>query len=230
TGVVAAPAARPGVGLGPRGRRAGGGRARAQAPPGAGRRRRRAHRRRHGARCRLQVRGGPAAVRWWHRLDVRLFASYAAVTAVAAAAALVTVRLLVPPLFDRRMGGRLPGPMGGRPGMHDALTSALDRGLVTALLVGLVAAAVAAALVTRWVLRPIARVRTATRRLAAGHYDERVAPPREPDLAGLAEDVNALARSLDDTERRRAQLVGDVAHEMRTPLTTIRGYAEAMVD
>lgn len=169
-------------------------------------------------------------MRWWHRLDVRLFASYAAVTAVAAAAALVTVRLLVPPLFDRRMGGRLPGPMGGRPGMHDALTSALDRGLVTALLVGLVAAAVAAALVTRWVLRPIARVRTATRRLAAGHYDERVAPPREPDLAGLAEDVNALARSLDDTERRRAQLVGDVAHEMRTPLTTIRGYAEAMVD
>ncbi|HEX6417818.1 MAG TPA: ATP-binding protein [Acidimicrobiales bacterium] len=170
-------------------------------------------------------------MRWWQRLDVRLFASYAAVTAAGAAVLLVTVRLLVPPLFDRRVRGG--GPMGARgpgAGMHDALTGALDRALVVALLASLAAAVIVAALVARWILRPIGRVRTATRRLAAGHYDERVPEPSEPELAALAADVNALARSLADTERRRTVLVGDVAHELRTPLTTIRGYAEGMAD
>ncbi|HEX6425077.1 MAG TPA: HAMP domain-containing sensor histidine kinase [Acidimicrobiales bacterium] len=169
-------------------------------------------------------------VRWWQRLDVRLFASYAAVTVAGAVVLLVTVRLLVPPLFDRRMGS---GPRAGRgPGhdAHDALTGALDRALVVALVASLVAAVIVAVLVARAILGPVGRVRTATRRLAAGHYGERVPEPAEPELAALAADVNALARSLDDTERRRTQLVSDVAHELRTPLTTIRGYAEGLAD
>jgi signal transduction histidine kinase len=120
--------------------------------------------------------------------------------------------------------------MGGGPTLHDALVGALDRSLVVALLASLVAAAVIAALVARRILRPISEVRAATRRLAAGRYDRHVAPPVELELAALAADVNSLARSLDDTERRRVELVSDVAHELRTPLTTIRGYAEGMLD
>ena len=170
-------------------------------------------------------------MKWWRRLDVRLFASYAAVTAAGATVLLVTTRLLVPRLFDRRVGaGPARGPMGGGPTMHDALVGALDRSLVVALLASLVAAAMIAALVARRILRPISEVRAATRRLAAGRYDQHVAPPVELELAALAADVNSLARSLDDTERRRAELVSDVAHELRTPLTTIRGYAEGMLD
>lgn len=171
-------------------------------------------------------------MRWWHRLDVRLFASYAAVTATGATVLLLTTRELAPHLFDRRLeGAGEPGRMmGDGPSMHDALGRALDDALAVALLASLVAAAVVAGLVARRILGPIGEVRRATRRLAAGHYDERVDLPAEPELAGLAADVNALGRTLDDSERRRAQLVGDVAHELRTPLTTIRGYAEGMVD
>jgi histidine kinase len=171
-------------------------------------------------------------VKWWRRLDVRLFASYAAVTAAGATVLLVTTRLLVPRLFDRRIGARGPAgsAMGSRPAMHDALVGALDRSLTVALLASLAAAAVMAALVARRILHPISEVRAATRRIAAGRYDQSVDPPVEPELAGLAADVNALARTLGDTERRRAELVTDVAHELRTPLTTIRGYAEGMLD
>ncbi len=75
-----------------------------------------------------------------------------------------------------------------------------------------------------------AQVRDATRRLANGHYDERVAEPGELELAELARDVNRLAVELETTERRRARLVSEVAHEMRTPLTTIDGYVEGMLD
>ena len=46
--------------------------------------------------------------------------------------------------------------------------------------------------------------------------------PRELELAALAADVNRLADALETTERRRAQLISEVAHEMRTPLTTIQ--------
>jgi histidine kinase len=108
--------------------------------------------------------------------------------------------------------------------------ASLDRALVIALAASLAAAAVIAALVSQQILRPIERVRAATRRLAAGHYDEQIDPPAEAELAALVDDVNALASTLADTEQRRAELVSDVAHELRNPLTTIRGYAEGMAD
>ena len=54
--------------------------------------------------------------------------------------------------------------------------------------------------------------------------------PREPELAALAADVNTLASSLADTEARRTRLLGDVAHEMRTPLTALDGYVEGLID
>lgn len=168
---------------------------------------------------------------WWRRLHVRLFASYAAVAFAGAAVLLLTIRLLVPALFDQRMraGNRL-GRGAANPAMHDALTAALNRSLLLALVVSLAVAAIIAAVVARRILRPIDDVRAAARRLAAGHYDERVAAPVEPELAALAADVNELGRSLADTERKRAQLVSDIAHELRTPLTTVRGYAEGMSD
>ena len=167
---------------------------------------------------------------WWRRLTTRLFVSYAVVAGAGAAALLVTTRLLVPRLFDRRVGGNLgPGSSRG-PTMHDAVVVALDRALLVAVVVSLVSAGLFALLVARRILLPIDRVRAATRRIAAGHYDEPVEPPAEGELAALAHDVNALARALAETEQRRAELVSDVAHELRTPLTTIRGYAEGMAD
>jgi histidine kinase len=49
-------------------------------------------------------------------------------------------------------------------------------------------------------------------------------------MAALAADVNTLARGLAATEQRRTQLLGDVAHEMRTPLTVLDGYVEGIID
>ncbi len=54
--------------------------------------------------------------------------------------------------------------------------------------------------------------------------------PSESELAALATDVNTLAAALADTETRRTRLLGDVAHEMRTPLTSLDGYVEGLID
>ncbi len=171
------------------------------------------------------------------RLPVRLFASYALVIAVGASTAYLTVRLLVPPLFDHRMGMMSGSGMGmggqyGHTGTtpHAALISALNTALLVAVLATAVAAGVVAAFVTRRLLRPLEQVRAATRRIAAGEYDAAVPLPAEPELAALAADVNTLATTLAETETRRTRLLGDVAHEMRTPLTALDGYIEGLID
>ncbi len=189
------------------------------------------------------------------RLPTRMFMSYVAVIAVGAATAYFTVRFLAPPLFDHQMGamnghngaGAVAGMGGGNgPGgmhstggssagtvdssTHAALISALNTALVVAIAVSIAAGAVVAAFVTRRLLRPLESVRVATQRIAAGDYATTVPMPAEPELAALAADVNALGGALAGTEARRTRLLGDVAHEMRTPLTTLDGYVEGLID
>ncbi len=165
----------------------------------------------------------------WRRLDVRLFASYALVAIVVVAALAITVGLIAPSRFDDELRS-IAGTESNESESHSVFVDALRSSLPIALMVSLAAAAIVSALVTRKILLPVRRVRDATRRLAAGHYDERVAEPGELELAELARDVNRLAIELETTERRRTRLISEVAHEMRTPLTTIEGYVEGILD
>lgn len=169
------------------------------------------------------------------RLDVRLFLSYGLVVLVGAITFAITFLVLAPTVFDNRMGDmtRMGTNMMGstaRSSSHDAFVHAIWVALPVAVLVSVGVAALVAAFVARRILRPIEDVRRATARLGAGHYDERVDAPDEPELAALAHDVNRLAAALQETESRRSRLIGEVAHEMRTPLTTIDGYVEGMLD
>ena len=111
-----------------------------------------------------------------------------------------------------------------------AFLDALSRALIIGLLVSLVIAVLLAAVLSGRIMRPIARIRAAARRLAGGHYDERIPLPADTQLSELAEDFNELAATLQETEVRRMQLVSEVAHELRTPLTTIQGYMEGLID
>ena len=183
------------------------------------------------------------------RLTVRLFASYALIVSVGVLTVYVTVRLLAPRLFDDKVGmmghgaggagsgmgpGMGPGAGGGAGAngaqLHAAFGSALDTSLLVGLAASVLAAGVATVFVARRLLRPLDAVRRATRRLAEGHYTEKVPVPREAELAALAIDVNNLASTLAETEHRRVQLISEVAHELRTPLTTIDGYMEGLLD
>jgi signal transduction histidine kinase len=118
------------------------------------------------------------------------------------------------------------GPRGGR--------SAAGRALLTIGISGSVAAGLAASVMARSAARritePIREIGSATRRMAGGNYAVRVPPGDTLELAALAKDVNALAAELEETEARRLQLIGDLAHELRTPLQTIEGSMEALMD
>jgi signal transduction histidine kinase len=96
--------------------------------------------------------------------------------------------------------------------------------------VALVAAVGVSLFVTARIVGPIQRLAIASRRIAAGHYAERVVPGSRDELGDLATSFNEMAASLEAAERRRLELIGDVAHELRTPVTTLEGYLEELLD
>ncbi|MEU6408337.1 ATP-binding protein [Microbispora sp. NPDC046933] len=162
-------------------------------------------------------------------MTVRLVLSHLAVLVVA-----LTAMNLVASVVD---GFDEPAPA-DRTGL-EALTAVLGARrpgevdlelLWPALAVGMAAALVLSLVFSRFLLRPLRQVRAATHRLADGHYDDVLDVPREPGLAALVKDVNRLAAALADVQRRRARLVSEIAHEMRTPITILSGQIEGMAD
>jgi signal transduction histidine kinase len=173
---------------------------------------------------------------WPRRLRTRLFLSYVVVVAAGATAMTVVGTVVTRTAYDRRIGGFGLGRGQGRSGQvtESQLRAALDESLLQALLVGiaaaLITAAIAAIFVGRRLLRPIDELRAAARRMAAGDYAVRVPIPTDIELASLAHDVNELGEHLASTEQRRTQLLTEVTHELRTPITVIRGQMEALLD
>ncbi|SNY47430.1 sensor histidine kinase [Paractinoplanes atraurantiacus] len=85
-------------------------------------------------------------------------------------------------------------------------------------------------LIARQVSRPVRRLTGASQMLAAGMLDVRVRVKGESELARLAASFNTMAGALEQSEERQRRLIADVAHEMRTPLSNLRGYLEALSD
>jgi len=170
------------------------------------------------------------------RLRTRILLSYLLVIAVGGSVTYLVVRLLAPRLFDDRMhlgpgaGQSMGAGMGSGGSVRDAFRSAVN----VALLIGLAGSLLAAGALAVWaglrLVRPLSQLRPATRRVAAGDYAAQVLPPPVPELAELAEDGNVLAAALAAIETRRTRLLGEVAHEMRTPLTALDGYVEGLID
>ncbi|HEY3061952.1 MAG TPA: ATP-binding protein [Chloroflexota bacterium] len=177
--------------------------------------------------------------RWWAGLGAKLFLAFGAVVLVGVSTLWVGVSLTAPGLFEQHMqgmmGGGLGSMMGGTSGAMDAsLTAAfreaMGQALVLATLAAVLAAVVASLFVTGRILRPLRRLASASRRLADGHYAERVPTGGNDELGDLAMTFNDMAATLEATERRRRELVGDIAHELRTPIATLEGYLEGLLD
>jgi signal transduction histidine kinase len=109
----------------------------------------------------------------------------------------------------------------------------LDRVSRALLLSALGAAALAlllSLLLTRYLARPLRELATAARRVATGDLAQRVPIRSRDEVGALAAAFNEMAASLERGEAARRNLVADVAHELKTPLTVVEGTVEAMLD
>jgi histidine kinase len=99
-----------------------------------------------------------------------------------------------------------------------------------------IAAVILSIFVSRRVVLPVQEMQTASQRIADGHYEERVGVPGRgsqedlDELGRLAHSFNRMATQLEQTETLRLELIGNVAHELRTPLASIKGYMEGLID
>ncbi|WP_436530545.1 HAMP domain-containing sensor histidine kinase [Actinoplanes sp. HUAS TT8] len=94
----------------------------------------------------------------------------------------------------------------------------------------LLAAAIGTAWIARRISRPVRALTGASLQLAAGQLDVRVATRGKDELAFLSSSFNAMAEAMQRSEERQRRLVADVAHELRTPLSNLRGYLEGLAD
>lgn len=99
------------------------------------------------------------------------------------------------------------------------------------LLAALAGAALAAALsfaVARSIVRPVRRIAAASNALAAGETPTPVPEEGSRELASLAQAFNEMAAQLAESRERERNFLLSVSHELKTPLTAIRGYAEGL--
>lgn len=89
--------------------------------------------------------------------------------------------------------------------------------------------------VSAMLLRPLGRLSAATCRMAAGELDQRVEVRGDDEIAQLSADFNVMAhriqrqvQELRDAARRQEDFIGSFAHEIKTPLTSIIGYADLL--
>lgn len=111
-----------------------------------------------------------------------------------------------------------------------AFLNQLNRSLVQA---GLIAGGLGVLLglaIARGLTAPLSRLGAATRRLSQGALDERVPVRGTQEVADLARAFNDMAAGLEQAETLRRQLVADIAHELRTPLSVIQGNLQAILD
>jgi two-component system sensor histidine kinase BaeS len=128
-------------------------------------------------------------------------------------------------------GDVAPAPLLLTIGAGNEPVRTLDAGPV--LLITVVVAALAtggALLISRRVLRPIGTLTAAARRLGGGDRDGRVPDGGGDELGELARAFNQMADSVRAAQDDQRRLIADVAHELRNPLSNVRGYLEALQD
>lgn len=182
-------------------------------------------------------------MRWYHQLRWKLFFSHLVIIIIA------DIVLLATAMFIARIGlvdtaplnvGAAAAETGGlalaRGAPHASSTplqqfqAVLQQALLISGFAALVAAVVVSLFVSRRIVEPLLTLAAVSRRLAQGFYRERTRITSDDEIAQLSQSVNQLADTLDRTEQRRLALLADVTHELRTPLATIGGYMEGLLD
>ena len=175
----------------------------------------------------------------------KVFLSYVVVVLVGSIVLATATSLSIPSAFDRHMSG-MSAMMSGNSAIGSAqyletelfsnYQAAVSDALTLAAAAALIAAVLASYFISRQVVGPVQQMMALSHRIAKGEYGERLKVSGsvqynqldELDQLGLS--FNQMADKLEKTEAMRRQLIGDVTHELRTPLAAIKGYMEGLMD
>ncbi|MDA3949835.1 MAG: ATP-binding protein [Spirochaeta sp.] len=167
------------------------------------------------------------------KLGWKLFLSHLVVVLVGSAVLAAVAYVHAPRALTHHMA-EMEAMMGQLSGMGTDLRESFLSAIGEVLVVGGLAAGGAAIVVSSFVawriIGPVRSLTVASRRIAGGDYSHRVEITRNDEVGELGASFNHMAIALDETEKRRSELLGNVTHELRTPLTTIRSMMEGLID
>jgi len=116
------------------------------------------------------------------------------------------------------------GPVTGR------LVAELGSGFVVAGLVSLLVSLLLGVLIARSIGLPLQQIARATGAVAAGDYEHRVPEKGPPEIKRVAASFNGMAAQVQAGQQAMRDFVSNVSHELKTPLTSIQGFSQAIME
>jgi two-component system OmpR family sensor kinase/two-component system sensor histidine kinase BaeS len=128
------------------------------------------------------------------------------------------------------LAGASPGNQLALTAEAEAFLGQINQSLLQAGLIAGVLGVLLGAVIARGLSAPLGRLATAARSIAHGQLSQRVPVSGATELADLAVAFNEMAENLEQAETIRRNMVADVAHELRTPLSVVQGNLRAILD
>ena len=116
------------------------------------------------------------------------------------------------------------------PSFNDPIFRELLQPMVIAGLLALIISIGLAVVITRSVTRPMQHVAQAAQKIAAGDFNQTVPVEGSIEVKDVAENFNQMAQKVRDSQQSQRDLLANVTHELKTPLTSIQGFAQAIKD
>lgn len=173
-------------------------------------------------------------------LGYKFFISYFVVILIGIIVLIAATAFTMPGAFDRHMAEMIevmgPSATELENDLYNNFNKAVYESLIFSAAAAFISAVIVSLFVSRQVVAPVRRIMVASQHIADGHYSERVQIPGSheigemDELAQLSLSFNQMTLELEKAENLRKQLIGDIAHELRTPLATIKGSMEGLTD
>ncbi|MBE6894431.1 MAG: HAMP domain-containing histidine kinase [Ruminococcaceae bacterium] len=110
------------------------------------------------------------------------------------------------------------------------IVSIVSTQLQTASLLGILLSIIIATVMSHWFMSPLLKMSAATKEIAKGNYDVKVQINSRDEFGQLAKDFNQMTEEIQRSHEMQKDLLANITHDLRTPLTIIKGYAESIKD
>lgn len=112
----------------------------------------------------------------------------------------------------------------------NALVTVMNKSIMLSNLWIMLAVMVSVYFITERMISPLREMRQAAKNFASGNFDTRIRVVGNDEVAELAETFNNMAESLAKSENLRSSFLANVSHDLRTPMTTIAGYIDGILE
>lgn len=137
------------------------------------------------------------------------------------------------PLLDRRAVAMIFADTRSTRSLQQALaefSTALLPPLMQSAIIGLIVAVILAVFTSQTIARPLQTFAAAARRIAKGDLDQQVPVKGPSEVRDVAIAFNSMVREVRDTQQAQRDFMANVSHDLKTPLTSIQGYSQAIID